>query len=106
MALPESEYHRLADAFVNDLFTLLEGHDEQGTLNAELNAGVLTIEVPGGKTWVVSKHAVSRQLWLSSPVSGGLHFSYEAGQWQLADGRPLAVILSQELKHSVNIDVG
>ena len=37
--------------------------------NADLQGGVLTVEADEG-TWVVNKHAATRQVWLSSPQSG------------------------------------
>ena len=37
--------------------------------DADLQAGVLTIEGARG-TWLLNKHAPTRQIWLSSPLSG------------------------------------
>ena len=99
----ETEFHMLADAMLNSLFDALETADETGALDVEYEGGVMTLQVPGGKQFIVSKHTASRQIWLSSPVSGGLHFSCFSpirgeGIWTLADGRSLQHILSQELQ--------
>jgi iron donor protein CyaY len=91
-------YHRAADLFLNHLADQLEEADAAGQLDVELEADALAIHLPGGKQLLISKHGVSRQLWLSSPLSGGLHFSLAGNDWQLADGRCLTDILSSELE--------
>jgi len=93
----ETEYHKLADKTLEAIADALEDADAKGQLELEQQGGVLTIALSGGKQFVVSKHAPSQQVWLSSPVSGGLHFSYDGAQWALADGRVLEMLLYSEL---------
>jgi len=92
----ETEFHALADATLTTLCDILEEADAEGLLDVECTGGILTIVRPDKKQWIVSKHAPSRQLWLASPISGGLHFSHD-GEWKLPDGRELRSLLSQEL---------
>lgn len=96
--MQETEFHRLADATLDALADGLEEADGSGQIEVEYQGGVIAIDLPGGKQLIVSKHTASRQIWLSSPVSGGLHFSHAAGGWQLADGRTLNNVLAAELK--------
>jgi iron donor protein CyaY len=99
----ESEFHRFADATLDALFDQLESAYESGSLeDLELQEGVLTIQTQLGQTFVISKHTASGQIWLASPISGGLHFSYESesGEWLLPDGTPLTARLTQELMQS------
>ena len=42
-----------------------------------LQGDVLTVKTKRG-TWVLNKHNVTRQLWLSSPTSGPSKYSYVA----------------------------
>ena len=51
-------------------------------------AGILTVEGDDG-TWIVNKHAPTRQIWLSSPKSGARHYAFDAGsgQWRDTQGR-------------------
>ncbi len=95
----ESAFHDAADAWLEALFELLETEDAEARLDIELEGGVMQIVTDEKTTLVVSKHAPTRQLWLSSPISGGLHFSgMEGGKdWALKDGRQLSVVLSEEL---------
>lgn len=103
--MDESRYHQLADTFLSHLSDSIDAQDENGLLDAELSGGVLTIEIPAGKQFVVSKHAPSRQLWLSSPISGGLHFSAADSGWALADGRTLPVVLASEIKQLSSVSL-
>jgi len=100
----ETEYHRLADIALGKLYDILEEADANGSLDAEYQDGIVTIGLPSNKQYIISKHVMSRELWLSSPLSGGLHFSYD-GEWKLPDGRTLADILCAELKMLAGIEV-
>ena len=103
--MDENLFHRLADASLGHLVDALERADADGALDVEYQNGVLTIDLPSGKQLLVSKHAPSKQVWLSSPLSGGLHFSFTNEQWCLADGRALYAILAQELHTLAAIEV-
>jgi frataxin len=97
--LDETDFHRRADATLAAILDQLEPRYEAGALEElELQGGILTIRTDAGRSFVVSKHAPSRQLWLASPLSGGLHFAArDHGQWQLSDGRELVAHLLGEL---------
>lgn len=85
---------------LNRIFTALEEADETGALpvdDVELAGGVITLKLQSGKTYIINKHTAMRQIWVSSPVSGGLHFSWVGDNWQVSDGRELCALLSQEL---------
>jgi len=89
-----SAFESLADSL---LAALEEAVADGG--DAELRGGVLTIDGEAG-TWVVNKHAPTRQVWLSSPVSGARHYAFEAasGLWQDTRGGPdLLTHLAAEL---------
>lgn len=96
----ETEYHLLADAELDTLLEPLEEADGQALLEVEYQDGVMTIQLPSGQQFILSKHVASRQLWLSSPLSGGLHFSCDAAsrQWKLSDGRSLPEMLAHDLQ--------
>ena len=76
--MSDSAFESLADSLLEAL--------EEGLGNvadAELQGGVLTVEADGG-TWVVNKHAPTRQIWLSSPKSGARHYAFDeaSGLWR------------------------
>ncbi len=101
MSMDESDFHEAADTWLDQLFELLESEDAEAKLDIDLEEGVMEIAVDEDHTFVLSKHAPSVQLWLSSPLSGGLHFDPvdEGSDWTLNDGRRLSIVLSEELKH-------
>ena len=87
----ESAFESLADSLLEAL--------EEG-LDGERQGGVLTVE-GGGGTWIVNKHAPTRQIWLSSPKSGARHYAFEAGSGLWRDtrgGADLLATLSSELQ--------
>ncbi|MBN8542704.1 MAG: iron donor protein CyaY [Alphaproteobacteria bacterium] len=94
----ETDFHRFADATLAALFEQLESAYESGSLeDLDLQDGILTIQTQSAQTFVVSKHTASGQIWLASPLTGGLHFSFQDGEWKLADGTILAERLTLEL---------
>jgi iron donor protein CyaY len=103
--MDESQFHRIADATLNHMLDVLESYDEDGAIDVEFQGGILTIALSDGQHVIISKHIPMRQLWLSSPVSGGLHFLYGSGIWQLVDGRKLYDIVARELNNLAKIDV-
>ena len=92
--MSDSSFESLADS-------LLEALEEGlGTVaDAELQGGVLTVEGDGG-TWVINKHAPTRQIWLSSPKSGARHYAFDQGSGLWRDTRgpgDLMTLLAGEL---------
>ena len=85
---------------LNRLADTMEAADEEGVLEVELVSGMLTITLPSGQQFVVNRHGPSQQIWLSSPLSGGLHFDYEENSkaWVLSDGRRLDTLLKAEIE--------
>ena len=103
----EAEFNRVSNAVLSAMLDVLERADEEGTLEVEFQMGIMTITLDGGHQFIINKHAPSQQIWLSSPLSGGLHFSFDASnkEWALADGRRLDQVLSAELHKLVGIEV-
>lgn len=95
----DTDFHSLADGTLAGIEQDFEEADQEGTLEVEATDGVVTLSLPDGKQFVISKHAPTRQVWLSSPISGGHHFTYDgdARQWKLQGGRELRAMLESEL---------
>jgi frataxin len=96
--MTDSAFESLADSL---LAALEEGIGAEA--DAELQGGILTVDgdaKSGGGTWVVNKHAPTRQIWVSSPKSGARHYAFDAasGQWRdTRGGGELLATLSAEL---------
>ena len=78
----------------------LEAAESAEIFDADLEGGVLTVVAPSGATWVLNRHAPTRQLWLSSPVSGASHYVRDeaSGAWRdTRGGPPLEPRFAEEL---------
>lgn len=95
--MTDSAFESLADSLLATLEEAIADHAD-----AELQGGVLTVEgdaKSGGGTWIVNKHAPTRQVWLSSPKSGARHYAFaaDAGKWlDTRGGGDLLEVLSDE----------
>src|SRR5689334_116262 len=92
--MTEQAFASLADGLLAHLEEAIGAHAD-----AELQGGILTVEAGAG-TWVVNKHAPTRQIWLSSPKSGARHYAFEekSGLWQdTRGGADLLATLAAEL---------
>ena len=101
--MSQSAFESLADSLLAALEEGI-GAAPDSRADAELQGGILTVDGDAG-TWVVNKHAPTRQIWLSSPQSGARHYAFDAasGQWKdTRGGADLLAHLSAELGTSLD----
>lgn len=108
--LDETLFTAISGATLMHFNDQLEQAYDQGDLEEldyDEGAGILTIITPDDATFIVNRHGPSRQLWLASPLSGGLHFDYcqESECWTLSDGQTLKAILARDLEKSCGLHV-
>jgi iron donor protein CyaY len=96
-SITETEFHDRCGEDIARLQDALEEQDTAGLLDIDGQDGMLTVKLEDGKTFVVSRHTAARELWLSSPVSGGHHFRPTDGGWVLPDGRRFPQMFLEEL---------
>lgn len=98
--MEESSFEKLADATLKGLMDQIEEALADALEDIDLQGSVLTVELADGGTYVINKHAVNREIWLSSPKSGAAHFAFDSssGRWQSTrGGADLHARLSTEL---------
>ena len=67
-------------------------------VDCEINAGVLNIHTAKNGIFIINRNVPRRELWLSSPFSGGAHFSYVTGVWlNTRTKEPFEPLLFKEL---------
>ncbi|MDF3073711.1 MAG: putative iron-sulfur cluster (FeS) metabolism CyaY protein [Alphaproteobacteria bacterium] len=96
-----------AEAEMSDLADRLEAASP--VLEVDFDAGNLTIELPDGGQYLLNKHYIHRQIWLSSPRSGAHHFELEGALWRSTRGeQTLRALLAAELSQALGarIDLG
>lgn len=97
--LSDSQFQGLAHRTLSQLHDRYEmAYENEELEELELESGLLTLITATGKTFIVSAHAASKEIWLASPLSGGLHFAYDGNHWALKSGELLDTILRQELE--------
>ncbi|KAJ4976001.1 hypothetical protein NE237_001107 [Protea cynaroides] len=78
--LEEEEFHRLADATIEDLQEKLEEYGDHVQIDGfdiDYANQVLTLKLGNLGTYVLNKQTPNRQIWLSSPVSGPSRFDWD-----------------------------
>lgn len=76
--MDESEFHRAIDAILDRI----EGAAEASAgVEADREAGVLTLTCPDGSRLIVNRQTPSREVWVAAR-SGGYHFAWRDGAWR------------------------
>jgi frataxin len=97
--MDERAFDTLADRTLQHLFAQIDA-ELADAADVDLRGGILTIALEDGRQYVINKHAPNRQIWMSSPVSGGSHYEHDAasGAWRSTrGGDPLMPRLAREL---------
>lgn len=99
MSNDETRFHHLADQTLDRLTSQIDealGDD----LDVDEQDKIVTIGLPSGGQYIVSKNAPVRQIWLSSPASGAWHFAWDeaSSRWVSTRGSEvLTELLAAEL---------
>ena len=103
--MDESTYLAIADKTLQALSDAVERADAGGMLDIELNHGILTLSLEDKRQFVVNRHTASRQIWMSSPVSGASHHKYitDEDAWVDGEGRELGELLQADLKQAAGL---
>jgi CyaY protein len=76
--MDESEFHRAADAVLARIEAACAASEG---LDADIEAGILTIECPDGSKVIVNRQAVNREIWVAARA-GGFHYRSSEGAWR------------------------
>lgn len=76
--MDETEFHRAVDGVLSRIERAAEA---SGGIDADLEAGILTIECPDGSKVIVNKQAPHREIWVAAR-SGGFHYRFGEGAWR------------------------
>lgn len=86
MIIDENKFNTIAGKLLDRMFDVI---DEQlgDRLVVDMENGMLTIETETGGQYVINKHAPDRQIWMSSPLSGASHYTYDEQKQAWIDSR-------------------
>lgn len=68
---------KIAENFINQIFDWVELSD---AFDADINGLELMIKTNRG-IYQINYHGVTKQIWVSSPLSGAHHFQYKEPMW-------------------------
>jgi len=91
-------FHGQADHLLQTLTDYAESVEDAYGLDVDHVSEILTITLHNRLQYVINKHGVSKQVWLSSPFSGAHHYDYRDGRWiDSRDGHEILDLLMREL---------
>jgi frataxin len=73
-----NDFDTAADTLLARLHTRIESELADADVDAELRGGILTVEFDDGRQFVVNKHGPTKQIWVSSPLTGAAHYAWDA----------------------------
>jgi len=76
--MTESDFHRAVEAILARIESSLE---EEDSLDAQVEGGVLTIECGDASRVIVNRQTPNREIWVAAR-SGGFHFVLRDGLWR------------------------
>ena len=92
--MKDSEFLTEVERIFSIIYETIEDHDMEG--NIDMHDGILTLDTNKG-TFVLNKQSSTKEIWLSSPISGPYHFVLQDNYWKSRSGVELFEILTNEL---------
>lgn len=96
----QDQFLDITDKIFDHLFKQLDEYDfDVDFLDGNIHIYIQEKEQNKEQEYIINKHSFSKQIWLSSPVSGAHHFSYfESNKtWISSSGEELLKVLSKDL---------
>ena len=95
-------FSEVAQAFLDKLFARLYSLEKQLGWDINERPGVLEVKIPAvPSVYLIHRHDTLEQIWVSSPISGGWHFTFNAqrNEWyDTRNNRQLSTMLFLEFK--------
>ena len=76
--MTESEFHRAVDEVLARIERAAEAAE---AIDADLEAGILTLECRDGSRVIVNRQTPNREIWVAARA-GGFHFAWRDGAWR------------------------
>lgn len=96
-------------ALFDHLFHCLQNIERASYGDVDEQDGVLRLKIQGVPSlYIIHSHQTLEQVWVSSPISGGLHFSFDPirhGWYDTRTDQELIAMLAKELKPYLPADV-
>lgn len=96
--MKETEFLKLARQEILYIQDKLENSSRED-LDIDLLDDILYVKFEDSSTYVINKHSSMKEIWLSSPISGAFHFTfdYKAQRWIDGNRNEIRELLGREL---------
>ncbi len=74
------DFYKASSQILEELSDFFETSWPQA--DVDLLDDTLSVTLPQGRQYLINKHGVTRQIWVSSPFTGAHHFQLKNGQWR------------------------
>ncbi len=101
--MKESEFLKLAMQEIQYIQDALENSTTEEILDIDMLDDILYIKLTNARVYVINKHSMMKELWLSSPISGAYHFAYNptTSKWLDKKKNDIRTLLCQELRVTI-----
>lgn len=90
-----NDFHKISNQTLEEIAEFFENSWPEA--DVDLLDGGVSAKLPKNHEYVINKHGVTQQIWLSSPFTGAHHFRYVEGAWRCTrTDVPLEVLLQNE----------
>jgi len=105
--MSNADFLELAEEVLQNIANAIEEADSAFELDVDATGDSLSIEFSDGSKYLINIHASSEEIWVSSPVSGASHFSYdeEDGTWKDSNETDLCEMVTEELEELSGISI-
>lgn len=74
------DFHQASAQILEELAAFFEISWPQA--DVDLLDDTLSVSLPSGQQYLINKHGVTRQIWVSSPFTGAHHFHFKNDRWR------------------------
>jgi len=99
--MDENEFSKAVEQELLKIYEELDELCEELDIEIDYSEDVIYIENNAGGEFVINRHGPTKQIWLSSPISGAGYFSFDnrSEEWVNNDGEILREKIHNELKN-------
>lgn len=105
--MSNADFIEKAEELLQHILTAIEEADSNFELDVDSTGDSISIEFQDGSTLLINTHTSTDEIWVSSPISGGSHFSYDENEeiWKDSSDTDLLELVTQELEELSGISI-
>lgn len=105
--MSNADFMEMAEEILQNIANAIEEADSAFELDVDTTGDSINIEFPDGSKYLINIHASSKEIWISSPLSGGSHFTYDDddGTWKDSSENDMCELITEELEELGGISI-